>query len=109
MPGRTGGLASLERKLQLKFLDQQLLLQALTHRSYAHEHATDGAQDNERLEFLGDAVLELIAADVLYRRDPHAGEGSLTLDRAAVVSTGALAAASRRIDRGRYLLVRLSV
>ena len=105
MPGRTGGLASLERKLQLKFLDQRLLLQALTHRSYAHEHATDGAQDNERLEFLGDAVLELIAADVLYRRDPHAGEGSLTLDRAAVVSTGALAAAARRIDLGRYLLV----
>ena len=105
MSGRGGGLASLERKLRLKFLDRRLLLQALTHRSYAHEHASEGAQDNERLEFLGDAVLELIAADVLYRRDPEAGEGSLTLDRAAVVSTGALAAAARRIDLGRYLLV----
>src|SRR5258708_3122219 len=56
MPGRTGGLASLERKLQLKFLDQQLLRQALTHRPYAHEHATAGAQDKTRLVALGRAV-----------------------------------------------------
>src|SRR5258708_38359210 len=91
MPGRAGGLASLERKLRLKFLDQQLLLQALTHRSYAHEHAAEGARDNERLEFLGDAVLELIAADVLYRRGPDGGGGALTLVPAPAGSTGGLA------------------
>jgi ribonuclease-3 len=98
-------LGALERKLGIKLAHRDLLLQALTHTSYAHEHAAEGASDNERLEFLGDAVLELVAADVLYRRNPEAGEGSLTLDRAAVVSTGALAAAARRIDLGKYLRV----
>jgi ribonuclease-3 len=105
MPRGRQGLAALERKLGVQFRDRDLLQQALTHRSFAHEHAGDGALDNERLEFLGDAVLELIAADVLYRRDPEAGEGSLTLDRAAVVSTGPLAVAARRIDLGEYLRV----
>jgi len=88
MPGRGQGLGALERMLGIKVRDRELLLQALTHTSYAHEHADEGAADNERLEFLGDAVLELVAAEVLYRRHPEAGEGSLTLDRAAVVSTG---------------------
>jgi ribonuclease-3 len=105
MPRRPQGLVALERQLGIGFHDRDLLVQALTHRSYAHEHAGDGALDNERLEFLGDAVLELIAADLLYRRDPEAGEGSLTLDRAAVVSTGALAAAARRIHLGSHLRV----
>jgi ribonuclease-3 len=105
MPGRGRGLAVLERRLGVKFQDPELLLQALTHRSYAHEHAADGAADNERLEFLGDAVLELIAADMLYRGDPEAGEGSLTLDRTALASTGALATAARRIDLGSFLRV----
>src|SRR5258708_15707270 len=98
MPGRAGGLASLERKLRLKFLDQQLLLQALTHRSYAHEHAAEGARDNERLEFLGDAVLELIAADVLYRRGPDAAGGGLALCRAAGGEPPGRAAAGRRVE-----------
>jgi ribonuclease-3 len=105
MPGRGQGLGALERVLGIKVRDRELLLQALTHTSYAHEHADEGAADNERLEFLGDAVLELVAAEVLYRRHPEAGEGSLTLDRAAVVSTGALAGAARRIDLGKYLRV----
>jgi ribonuclease III len=105
MPRGPQGLVALERKLGMQFHDRDLLLQALTHRSFAHEHTEDSPLDNERLEFLGDAVLELIAADVLYRRDPEAGEGSLTLDRAAVVSTGALATAARRIDLGLYLRV----
>ena len=114
MPGRGGsraalpgsrGLVALRRKLGIKAHNPDHLLQALTHTSYAHEHPDEGVADNERLEFLGDAVLELVAAEVLYRRIPEAGEGSLTLDRAAVVSTGALAAAARRIDLGKYLRV----
>jgi ribonuclease-3 len=114
MPGRgasraarpgSQGLVALRRKLGVKLHNPNHLVQALTHTSYAHEHPDEGAVDNERLEFLGDAVLELVAAEVLYRRNPDAGEGSLTLDRAAVVSTGALAAAARRIDLGRYLRV----
>ena len=102
---RSASLGALERKLGGKFTNRDLLQQALTHTSYAHEHADEGALDNERLEFLGDAVLELVAAEILYLRNPDAGEGSLTLDRAAVVSTGALAAAARRIDLGAYLRV----
>jgi ribonuclease-3 len=113
-PGRRGSrealprgqtLVALERKLGIKLRHPDLLLQALTHTSYAHEHADHGALDNERLEFLGDAVVELVAAEELYRRNPDAGEGSLTLDRAAVVSTGGLAAAARRIDLGKHLRV----
>jgi ribonuclease-3 len=105
MPGRGRALWALERRLGVKFHDPELLVQALTHRSFAHEHAADGAADNERLEFLGDAVLELIAADMLYRVDPEAGEGSLTVDRTALASTGALATAARRINLGNYLRV----
>jgi ribonuclease III len=82
-----------------------LLQQALTHSSWVHEHPDLGAADNERLEFLGDAVIELVAGEALYRDDPDAGEGALTLGRAAQVSTGALAAAARRIRLGGYLRV----
>ena len=82
-----------------------LLRQALTHSSWVHEHPELGVADNERLEFLGDAVIELIAAEALYRQDEEAGEGALTLRRAALVSTGALAAAARRIQLGSYLRV----
>lgn len=82
-----------------------MLQQALTHTSWVHEHPDLGAADNERLEFLGDAVIELVAAQALYRETPHAGEGALTLGRAALVSTGALAAAARRIRLGGHLRV----
>jgi ribonuclease III len=82
-----------------------LLQQALTHTSWVHEHPELSVADNERLEFLGDAVIELIAAEALYREDGEAGEGTLTLRRAALVSTGALAAAARRIQLGLYLRV----
>jgi ribonuclease-3 len=82
-----------------------LLLQALTHRSHTHEHPEEAVGDNERLEFLGDAVIELLSADVLYRQRPEVREGTLTLDRAAMVSTGALARVARRIDVGSHLRV----
>jgi ribonuclease-3 len=67
-----------------------LLLQALTHPSYAHEHPP--AAHNERLAFLGDAVLGLVVADLLVRDDPSAGPGPLTTRRAEIVSTRGLAA-----------------
>jgi ribonuclease-3 len=75
------------------------------HSSYAHEHADEGLIDNERLEFLGDAVVELVSADLLFRANTQAREGTLTLDRAAMVSTGALAVVARRIDLGAHLRV----
>jgi ribonuclease-3 len=89
----------------VRFRRPELLQQALTHSSWAHEHPEAEAADNERLEFLGDAVIELLAGEALYRHDVAAGEGALTLRRAAMVSTGALAAAARRIDLGRFLRV----
>jgi ribonuclease-3 len=89
----------------MRFSDPRLLLAAVIHSSYAHEHADQKLVDNERLEFLGDAVLELVSADLLFRRNTAAREGTLTLDRAAMVSTGALAKVARRIDLGAHLRV----
>jgi len=80
-----------------------LLLRALTHSSYVHENPDAGAEDNERLEFLGDAVVELVAAESLYRAHPDASEGSLTLQRAAIASTGGLAALARGVSLGQSL------
>jgi ribonuclease-3 len=99
------GLDSLQDLIGVRLRNPALLEQALTHSSWVHEHPDLGAADNERLEFLGDAVIELVAGEALYREDPDAGEGALTLGRAALVSTGALAAAARGIRLGGYLRV----
>ncbi len=74
------------------FNDPSLLERALTHRSYANEHPEDALEDNERLEFLGDAVLSFIVAAFLYHRFPEFHEGRLTSLRAALVRTESLAA-----------------
>ncbi|MHB8508742.1 MAG: ribonuclease III [Candidatus Dormibacteria bacterium] len=94
--------AAAEAGLGLTFRDPSLLLLALTHTSYAHENGLPGS-DNERLEFLGDAVLHLLAARFLFHRDVDAPEGRLTTARAALVSTGALAATARAAGLGRHL------
>ena len=75
----------------LPFLDQSLLLRALTHPSYLNEHPSDGLEDNQRLEFLGDAVLDFVAGELLYHRYPEAPEGRMTRLRAALVRTETLA------------------
>jgi ribonuclease III len=77
------------------------LLQALTHPSYAHEHPP--APHNETLAFLGDAVLGLVVADVLLRREPGAEPGALTVRRAEIVSTRGLAAWARELGVGACL------
>ena len=82
-------------------LDAALLERALTHRSYAYEHG--GLPTNERLEFLGDAVLGLIVTDVLYTTHPDLPEGSLAKLRAGVVNTRALAEVARELGLGRWL------
>ncbi len=82
-------------------LDPALLERALTHRSFAYEHG--GLPTNERLEFLGDAVLGLVVTDALYTRHPDLSEGSLAKLRASVVSTRALAAVARNLGLGRWL------
>ena len=82
-------------------VDAVLLEQALTHRSYAYEHG--GLPTNERLEFLGDAVLGLVVTDALYRRHPGLPEGSLAKLRASVVNARALAGVARSLQLGRWL------
>ncbi|MHB8339625.1 MAG: ribonuclease III [Mycobacteriales bacterium] len=84
-------------------VDAELLLQALTHRSYAYENG--GLPTNERLEFLGDAVLGMVVTDTLYRSHPDLAEGHLAKLRAAVVNSRALAEVARSIDLGRWLLL----
>jgi len=81
-----------------RFRDDALLLNALTHSSYLHEHTAEAdARDFERLEFLGDAVVDLVVGEELFRRFPDATEGELTALRAALVSSAALADVSRRL------------
>ncbi len=98
-----GALAALEEALGHTFANRQLLLDALTHRSYAYEFAAPGVVSNERLEFLGDAVLALVSADQLYQQRPEAQEGDLTQLRAALVRASTLADFARRIPLGPYL------
>ncbi|WP_159798607.1 ribonuclease III [Puerhibacterium puerhi] len=84
-------------------LDPELLVLALTHRSFAHE--AGGIPTNERLEFLGDTVLGLVVTEALYRRHPDLSEGELAKMRAATVSQRSLAAIARRLELGRYVLL----
>lgn len=85
------------------FEDEKLLLQALTHSSYANEQHMKKLSDNERLEFLGDAVLEIISSDYLYREHKDLPEGELTKLRASIVCEPTLALCAREISLGDYL------
>jgi ribonuclease III len=98
-------LAALERRIGYRFRDTGMLEHALTHKSKAHEDATGGVVDNESLEFLGDAVLGFVVADLLYREFPQFQEGQKSKAKAALVSTAALAALAERIGLGDYLLL----
>ena len=84
-PTSEGAWSELETRLGIRFLDPQLLRTALTHPSYANEHPGESPETNERLEFLGDAVLGLIVAETLYARYPDVEEGRLTEWRAQLV------------------------
>ncbi|MBM4435729.1 MAG: ribonuclease III [Actinobacteria bacterium] len=96
-------LDGLEAKLGGRFQDRRLFRQALVHRSLANEAGLRDAETNERLEFLGDAVLGLVAAEVLYERFPERPEGELSTARAALVNLTTLARFARTLELGRYL------
>lgn len=100
-------LKLIEKKLGLKFNDQDLLRQALTHRSYTFESAKHRIMSNERLEFLGDAVLSLIVGDFIFRRFPKMEEGEMAKLRASLVNGEVLAELAKRLDLGRFLLLGL--
>ena len=87
-------LGKLEQLLGVVFKDKMVLLSAITHRSYLNEHREATQEHNERLEFLGDAVLELVTTDYLYRKYPEKPEGELTAVRAALVNTVSLSESS---------------
>ena len=97
-------ISELEEKIGTKFKNQDLLLQALTHRSYLNENPKWRLDHNERLEFLGDAVLELVVTEYLYNKYPNP-EGELTNWRAALVNAVMMAKVSAKIDLNEYLLL----
>ncbi len=96
-------LSSLETTLSYSFNNIKLLRQALTHRSYINETKEADRKDNERLEFLGDAVLDLVMCQDLIERFPGVPEGDLSKMKAKIVSEETLASVARKIDLGAYL------
>ncbi|MBE6971940.1 MAG: ribonuclease III [Ruminococcaceae bacterium] len=96
-------MRSLEEKLGYTFRDRQLLQAALYHSSYANEHRGSGIQSNERMEFLGDAVLGMVTADYLFHKHPDLPEGDLTRIRAALVCEESLHEVAQSLGLGAYL------
>lgn len=101
----TTDLTKLQTLLNTQFTDTAVLLSAITHRSYLNEHREATWDHNERLEFLGDAVLELVVTDYLFHKYPEKPEGELTAVRAALVNTVSLSAASEELGINDYLLM----
>ena len=98
-------LTQLEEKIQYHFKSRRLLRQALTHSSYANEQRINKSEDYERLEFLGDAVLELVSSDYLFREEKDMPEGQLTKRRSSIVCEPALAFCARDIALEQYILL----
>ena len=98
-------LAELEQKIGYTFADKNKLLLAVTHSSYANEHKGRKKENNERLEFLGDAVLEVTVSDYLFRQYPSYAEGKLTKLRSSLVCEYTLAICARDVSLGSYLLL----
>ncbi len=97
--------SSFAQKIGISFSNPDLLVEALTHRSYLNEHREYTGSHNERLEFLGDAVLELAATDFLFKKFPQKPEGELTAYRAALVNTVSLASSAQALGINDYLLL----
>ena len=98
-------LKELQKSIGYRFQHIDLLKQALTHSSYAHEMTLKQVVDNERLEFLGDAVLELVSSEFLFQTHPEMKEGNMTKLRASLVCEQSLARCAREINLGEYLLL----
>jgi ribonuclease-3 len=94
-----------ENNIGIIFKNKDILKQAFTHRSYLNEHKDSELVHNERLEFLGDAVLELIVTDYLYEKYPNSAEGELTAFRSALVNAVTMSDAASKIGMNDYLLL----
>ena len=104
-PARLQILWDLEDKINYRFKDWDLLNQAMTHKSYANEVLKDNDKHYERIEFLGDAVLDTVVSDLLMMKYPKYNEGELSKRRSSLVNTRSLAKFARSIDLGSYLLL----
>jgi len=102
---KTDVFEKFEKKLGVVFKDKRLLRQAFTHRSYINENRSNESGHNERLEFLGDAVLELVTTDFLYEKFPQGTEGDLTSYRAAMVNAITLAGVALSLGMNDLLLL----
>lgn len=98
-------LKELQQSIGYEFKQEALLRQALTHSSYAHEKNLKELMDNERLEFLGDAVLEVVSSEFLFKNHPEMNEGQMTKLRASLVCEQSLAACARQLELGSFLLL----
>ena len=98
-------LKELEKQIGYQFRDHSLLRRAMMHSSYTNEKHLPKFQCNERLEFLGDAVLELVSSEFLFLENPKISEGELTKTRAGMVCEPSLAFCARDLDLGNYLLL----
>jgi ribonuclease III len=99
---KSSPLGNLQKSIAYRFHNMQLLTQALTHRSYLHQSNEEGG-DNERLEFLGDSVIELVVSHLLLVRFPHIAEGGLSKARAVLVKEATLASLARKLGLGEVL------
>lgn len=97
--------AELQNRLQIYFQDESLLVQAFTHSSYVNEHHRKVEQDNERLEFLGDAVLQITISQYLFQKTPILSEGEMTKLRASIVCEPSLVSFAESLDFGKYILL----
>ncbi|MEK4441141.1 MULTISPECIES: ribonuclease III [Niallia] len=98
-------MKELQDKLGIHFTNEKLLKQAFTHSSYVNEHRRKPHEDNERLEFLGDAVLELTVSKFLFNKFPMMSEGELTKLRAAIVCEPSLVSFANELSFGKYVLL----
>ena len=96
-------MKAIEEKLDYTFRDQELLVNALTHSSYANENRGHSCESNERLEFLGDSVLGFVVADALYRRESELPEGRMTRVRAQLVCEDSLRRVAAELGLGDYI------
>ncbi|KYD29618.1 ribonuclease III [Geobacillus sp. NFOSA3] len=102
---RRAKFKELQKKIGIFFTNEKLLIQAFTHSSYVNEHRRRPHEDNERLEFLGDAVLELTVSQYLFKKFPHMSEGELTKLRAAIVCEPSLVKFANALSFGELVLL----
>ncbi len=107
---QAANIEPLEKRLGYKFKDKKILIKALSHKSRANEHRRKSSCKtsvihNERLEFLGDAVLQLVISDILWDRNRTADEGKLSKMRSALVNEQSLASIARKVDLGQHILL----